>query len=81
MSTSKGSEETLRQNAVRGIKNLMNSGVEVSAMDREDWGYLFSMTIKEPRDELDHEIKDILGKIKGAKDNESLFTLIFNLDT
>ena len=72
LSTSKAqeSEETLRQNAVIGIKKLMNSGVEVSAMDREDWGYLFSMTIKESRDELDHEIKDILGQIKEAKDNK-----------
>ena len=76
-----GDDETLRQNAVRGIKNLMNAGVEVSAMDKEDWGYLFSMIKQTPaRNELDNEIKDILGKIKEAKDNESL-TVTFKLDT
>ena len=61
----KHNHEELRKHAVEGIKDLMNSGIEVSAMDREDWGYLFSMTIKEqkPRDELDHDIRNVLQKI------------------
>ena len=66
LSTSKETKpnhEKLRQNAVRGIKDLMNAGVQVSAMDREDWGYLFSMTVNQSRDELDHEIRGVLQKI------------------
>ena len=59
----KPNHEELRQNAVRGIKDLMNAGVQVSAMDREDWGYLFSMTVNQSRDELDHEIRGVLQKI------------------
>ena len=61
----KHNHEEFRKHAIEGIKDLMNAGVEVSAMDKEDWGYLFSMTIKEqePRDELDHEIRGVLQKI------------------
>ena len=75
-----GDDETLRQDAVVGIKKLMNADIEVSAMNRDDWGYLFSMMLNPARNELDNEIKDILGKIKEAKDNES-FTRTFKLDT
>ena len=64
LSTSKAKkDEQLRKNAVGGIKDLMNAGVEVSAMDGEDWGYLFSMTMNQSRDELDHEIRGVLQEI------------------
>ena len=62
-SEAKGEDETLRKRAMEGIKDLMDAGIEVSAMDREDWGYLFSMTIQQPRDELDHEIRGVLHEI------------------
>ena len=48
---------------MEGIKDLMDAGIEVSAMDREDWGYLFSMIIQQPRDELDHEMRGVLHEI------------------
>ena len=70
-SEAEGDKKTLRKNAVEGIKDLMDAGIEVSAMDREDWGYLFSMTIQQPRDELDHEIRSVLHEI-ATTDKETL---------
>ena len=71
-SEAKGDDETLRKRAMEGIEDLMVAGIEVSAMNREDWGYLFSM-IMEPRDELgimkprvelDQEIERIVEHIR-----------------
>ena len=81
LSTSKENgddHEKLRQNAVEGIKNLMDEDImdediiKFSAMDEEDWDYLFSMTTEQPpterqpgnsRGKLDQEIRDILDTI------------------
>ena len=76
LSTSKeynDKHEELRQNAIKGIKNLMNEDIiKFSAMDEEDWHYLFSMTTGQPpterqtgnsRGELDQEIRGILHTI------------------
>ena len=60
-------EDTLRQNAERGIKQLMRiEGVNVSGMTREDWDYLFSMTeYIPPRRDLDREVQKIFERIHG----------------
>jgi hypothetical protein len=58
-------DDTLRQNAERGIKQLMRiEGVNVSGMTRQDWDYLFSMTkYIPPRRDLDREVQDIFERI------------------
>ena len=63
LKANKPNDEKLRKNAVEGIKKLMDAGIEISAMNQKDWDYLFSMTMKKPRDELDQEIQDILKDI------------------
>jgi hypothetical protein len=55
----------LRQNAERGIKQLMRiEGVNVSGMTPEDWDYLFSMTeYIPPRRDLDRDVQNIFERI------------------
>ena len=62
----KGNNETLRQNAVAGIKKLMQvEGVNVNAMTPEDWGYLLSLTKDfESRQDLDKSVQNIFDKIQ-----------------
>ena len=67
--------KNLRKNAVKGIKKLMDEGIiKFSAMDEEDWHYLFSMTTGQPstegylgtdRAKLDQENRVILKTIAG----------------
>ena len=58
-------DTTLRQNAERGIKQLMRiEGVNVSGMTPEDWDYLFSMTeYIPPRRDLDRDVQSIFERI------------------
>ena len=66
LSTSKKDDhddKILGKNAVEGIKDLMDAGIKLRAMNQKDWDYLSSMTMKQPRDELDHEIRGVLHKI------------------
>ena len=85
LSTSKENDddhEESRQNAVKGIKNLMDERIiEFSAMDEEDWKNLFSMITGQPptegylgtsRAELDQEIQDILQTINNTDENTLL---------
>ena len=60
-----GEREGLRQNAVKGTKNLMRiEGISVSGMTHEDWAYLFSLTeCFSPRQVLDNDVKQILNEI------------------
>ena len=64
--------KNLSKNAVKGIKKLMDEGIKFSAMDEEDWHYLFSMTkgpppteqqLRNSRAKLDQENRDILETI------------------
>ena len=56
--------EHLRRNAVRGIKMLMRSGINVIEMTTEDWEYLFGMTELAVRQQRDREIQEILNQIE-----------------
>ena len=71
-SEAKGDDETLRKRAMKGIENLMDADIRFSAMNKEDWDYLSSMTmeprdelgIMKPRVELDQEIERIVEHIR-----------------
>ena len=61
-------EERLRQKARAGIQELINSGITVSGMEKNDWKYLFSMIHDDeetpkydrPRQDLDRSISETL---------------------
>jgi hypothetical protein len=67
-------DDILRQNAVAGIKMLMQVGVNVSGMTREDWHYLLSLTnelenrqdleVHEGRQHLDGCVQNIFNQIQ-----------------
>ncbi|CAB3995802.1 predicted protein [Paramuricea clavata] len=52
-------DETLRKNAVDGIKMLMQVGVDVSGMTKEDWDYLLAMTNPDVPRQYDARRKDL----------------------
>ena len=61
-------DEKLRRNAVRGIQQLIKSGVNVSGMEKKDWDYLFTLTCDkitgdEQRATLDETINEIFAGI------------------
>jgi polyhydroxyalkanoate synthesis regulator phasin len=75
-------DETLRKNAVDGIKMLMQAGVDVSGMTKDDWDYLLAMTnpdvprnYHERRKDLDKSVQktftDIKAQIKKPKKQSS----------
>ena len=64
-------DETLRNNAVDGIKMLMQAGVDVSGMTKDDWDYLLAMTnpdvprnYHERRKDLDKSVQKTFTDIK-----------------
>jgi hypothetical protein len=62
------SHEVRRKNAVVGIQQLIESGVNVSGMNGEDWTYLFGLTrANNPgagnRETLDETINEIFAEI------------------
>ena len=64
----KGSDEVLRKNAVRGIQQLKERGINISGMNEEDWEYLFGLTrANNPGDDnrgtLDETINAIFAEI------------------
>ena len=75
--------ETLRQNAVAGIKKLMQvEGVNVSAMTPEDWGYLLSLTKDfESRQDLDKSVQNIFDKIQHEIDQSEIGDLENRVDS
>jgi polyhydroxyalkanoate synthesis regulator phasin len=75
-------DETLRNNAVDGIKMLMQAGVDVSGMTKDDWDYLLAMTnpdvprnYHKRRKDLDKSVQktftDIKAQIKKPKKQSS----------
>ena len=70
----KGNDETLRKNAVNGIKSLMKIGVIFSGMTKEDWHYLLSLTnelenredleVHDRRQDLDGCVQSIFDQIQ-----------------
>ena len=67
-------DDILRQNAVAGIKMLMQVGVNVSGMTKKDWHYLLSLTnelenrqdleVHEGRQHLDGCVQNIFNQIQ-----------------
>ena len=67
-------DETLRENAVDGIKMLMKIGVIFSGMTKEDWHYLLSLTnelenredleVHDRRQDLDGCVQSIFDQIQ-----------------
>jgi hypothetical protein len=64
-------DETLRENAVNGIKSLMEIGVKFSGMTQEDWHYLLSLT-----DELEN--REDLEVHEGRKDLDASVQSVFD---
>jgi hypothetical protein len=61
----KGNDETLRKNAVNGIKSLMEIGVIFSGMTPTDWNYLYGLAAIDinPRNDLDESVENIFNQI------------------
>jgi hypothetical protein len=78
-----GNNETLRKNAVAGIKKLMQvEGVNVSAMTPEDWDYLLSLTKDfESRQDLDKSVQNIFYKIQHEIDQAEIGDLENRVDS
>ena len=64
-------DETLRNNAVDGIKMLMQAGVDISGLTKDDWDYLLAMTnpdvprnYHERRKDLDKSVQKTFTDIK-----------------
>ena len=63
--------DRLRENAVNGIKSLMEIGVKFSGMTQEDWHYLLSLT-----DELEN--REDLEVHEGRKDLDASVQSVFD---
>ena len=69
----KAKDKHLRENAVRGIKMLMNEDVDVSKMEKKDWEYLRRISVIPKklsdsqhceREKLDQSIQNIINEIQ-----------------
>jgi hypothetical protein len=58
-------DKILQKNAVDGIKQLMQDGVNVMEMTQKDWDYLFAMTKDDVnRKDLDKDVRNTFKKIR-----------------